>query len=260
MEIFGCGACSGDWIVVGVRGPLYQSIHVKKDSSPPGLSIASLPLIARHIQSQTPFTPEESQFLATIRPGNTIWPYYCYNNDALLYDGKTRMNEVWGNTVNLTRLVVHLSLRSPRQTIYYLICNATMVWRISQPPDNPPFEYVSTTVYKGGERYGIFPDSQWPQMRQFLERWNKEITKPALDWFFYRSALWLYLLLFSATIAAIRTRNWKYYLILLPVLLNALPVALASLVQTFRYLFPTMLISMLLSGYLITRRGDNTTL
>ena len=150
-------------------------------------------------------------------------------------------------------------LRSPQETVDHLICNSASIFRILAPKAGGqyhPYEASPINISPSPSRALEHSEGR------FSLAWNGgfiffnlgvKLYYSKLSWFFFRSPFWMYLLIFAACIAALRTARWGYLLVLLPVLLNTLPLAFISFIQAFRLVMPVMLVSLVFSGYLLTR-------
>jgi hypothetical protein len=79
--------------------------------------------------------------------------------------------------------------------------------------------------------------------------------EPQIDWLFWRNAFWMYLLIASGVVACVRMKNWKYMAVILPVLLNAIPLMLLSGGHISRYIFSTLLLGPLFGVGLLFLRS-----
>jgi hypothetical protein len=242
-------------LFLGVRGPLYRAVGVAQDTTNPGLQLALAHLIAAHTKAHTPLLPEERRLLGSIRDGGVPWPYNCYDNNKMAFDGNLHLDVLRSSTDALIRLSLALTRRNPSETLDHFICNGAFIFRILPPMagkhyapyDASPIEYYILT--------SITPQNStsWPGLRDFFYYLTRQMYFGSLYWFFWRSPFWMYLLIFAASVAAIRTTRKGYYLLPVPVLLNTLPLALVSFVQGYRFVMPVMLVSLLFSGYLLFR-------
>lgn len=244
-------------IWLGVKGPLYQVLNVDRASRNPGLGLALTHLIARHTQSGTEIQPQERILLKKVRGNDARWPYNCYWNNDLVYDRNLNIQSLRDNTYELGLLALRLTFRNPLATFKHLACNSSLVARITHPPN-----FYSEHVYETVALYiapdfndqlnAFAPTSLWPKLREEIYNSTNKLFYSRLSWFFWRAPFWMYLLLFSTAIAAIRSRNAGYFLIAVPVLLSTVPLAFFTFVQTYRFVFPMILVSLLFSGYLLT--------
>jgi hypothetical protein len=75
--------------------------------------------------------------------------------------------------------------------------------------------------------------------------------QPLVSWFFWRGAPFLYVLLLGAAVAALRARDWRYWVVVAPPVLVAGALVLAAPAQDYRYMYPVVLSGMILSPYLL---------
>jgi hypothetical protein len=145
-------------------------------------------------------------------------------------------------------MVFNLTLRNPGVTFNFLMQKASYIFQIFSPPfvriEHVPIEIMDNS-------YGLAVNPKLPQAHDLLIRLIAITERPKIEWFFWRNAFWMYLLIFAACVASMRTRNWKYMLVTLPVLLNAMPLVLLSGGHIYRYIIPTIWAGLLLSGFFL---------
>jgi hypothetical protein len=236
----------GLWL--GVRGPLYTWLKVQRPQGNPFISVLALNVINRQVNFDTPLQEDERQFLAQVRPGSPDWPYECYNLTKFYYDGNLDHNFMTRHTTELVRLAFKLTLRNPGETLQQWACTAASVVQITAPK-NTNYETAISEIYAND--LGLMSASQWPQVRALLLKLADETRTRRWGWLFWRSPLWMYIYLFATGVACLRAKTWKYLLLVIPVGLNAVQVAVFSVEQIFRYVYPMMLVGMVMSGPLL---------
>jgi hypothetical protein len=100
-------------------------------------------------------------------------------------------------------------------------------------------------------RYGIEQASLLPGLQPWIGRLVYLTDLPELDWFFWRNAFWMNLLIFACLVTGARTQSWKIFLVLVPILLNALPYAVYNPEYSARYILPTLLVGPIFATYLL---------
>jgi hypothetical protein len=245
----------GVW--AGIRGPVYNVLKVDKTSAMarvPGFGMAFAHLIARYTHTDTAFSADERALLLKIRPEKQ-WPYECELETDLFF---TKLD--WANlrdyTLDLGLLSAKLIFRNPEVFVGHIICNSAFLYQITQPADRL-YEPIETGVYPN--KFGIVRDSKFPAFTEFVSKWLDQ-SNPLYNWIFWRIPFWLYLLLGSVTSYAIRFKNPRALLLVLPVLFNMLPLALMTVLQSFRYVYSALVVSVLMSGffmYLNLQRDSN---
>jgi hypothetical protein len=243
---------------LGIRGPLYRAVGVPKGSTNPGVQLALAHMIARHTQARTALLPNERIFLASIRADDGAWPYNCYNNNLLAFDGRMDQGRLKRSTYALAQLALRLTLRSPGVTLKHLTCNGAFIYRILPPMTGKRYSpYEASPVNLSPEpridRQHLEISSHWPELRDAIFTLTESTYFSKLNGLFWRGPFWMYLLILAATIAVVRTKRREYWLLVTPVMLNTLPLAFISFIQAFRLVMPLMLVSLMFSGYLLTR-------
>jgi len=168
-------------------------------------------------------TPEERSILSQIHP----------EDDTIRLDALGRYSD------ELVKIAIAVSLRNPFVTIQYFLTNASFIFQVIQPP-GVRLSHVMMIVNEN--QFGFRPNSKLPIFGQLFRKIIAISEMPAVDWLFWRNAFWMYLLVFAGTITCIRLSSWKYYLVIIPVLLNALPLTFLVGSHISRYIFPTLLV------------------
>ncbi len=227
-----------------VKGPLYQltGVNTNKETLGKNLGVegTAFQVVHQHSQSNTALLPTEEALIQKIYP-----------------DQEINFNELGRFSKEIDELAIQLTLRNPVPTIEFLQKKASFIFQVLQPP-NRRIEYVGLTVYEN--TLGIKQSSILPWLQRKISHLFHLSSQPELDWLFWRNAFWMYLMIFAAAIACLRQKNWRYALLLAPLLLNALPLAVFSGGEISRYIYPTLLISPIFSGYLlfIPRKEDKS--
>jgi hypothetical protein len=237
---------SGLWL--GVRGPFYRWLEVQPTQGNPFISVLALNVIDRHVNFDTPLLEDERQLLAQVRPGAPDWPYDCYNFTEFYYDGYLDHEFMARHSIDLARLALELSLRNPGETLQQWVCTGASVFQITAPR-NTSYETAVGEIYAND--MGLQSASRLPQVRTLLLRLAGETRTRRWVWLAWRSPFWMYLYFFAIAVACMRAKSWRYLLLAVPVGLNALQVAVFSVEQIFRYVYPMMLVGMVMSGPLL---------
>jgi hypothetical protein len=235
----------GLWI--GIRGPVYDLLDVYKPSSSIARSI--LPqLIARYMDSDTLFMPSERSFLSNIRPEKK-WPYDCYNTSPLFFDDKTNLSYLYSNANEMLMLSARLIVRNPQVFTEQLICSGAFVYRITQPLGSA-YETVWPHV-ESPNNFGLISESKIPLMKAVLDKWYSITMEMRFNWIVWRVPFWGYLLFIGIVVYYIKSKEWRISLIGIPLILNSLPLVFIFSGAIFRYVFSTLLVSLLFSGPLL---------
>jgi hypothetical protein len=227
-----------------IIGPFYHYLEVNTKpvnlGKNPAIEAFLYSLIVKHYDSGTRFLPEEEALFKDI--------FSVVNNPSVDAPTLKEWSKLADSLEIMARTVLKLTLRSPGVTLEYLLKRTNYIFQVFQP-------YVDRVGYVATQNdpneFGLSIDSKLPGARSFLTTLANLTKRPKTDWFFWRNAFWMYLLVFAAVVASVRSRSWKYGLALLPVMLNALPLILFSGGQIYRYIIPTIWVSTLLSGYLL---------
>ncbi len=218
----------------GVTGPLYWAVGVNTTDlnfgKPQPLSTNIAYLIITHMRSGTPFQPEErALYERFVSPEAEVDP-----------------NALAANLKEITRLALRLAVRNPAVTVRYYLSRSAFIFQVTQPSLSR-IGYVARSIEDNP--YGLASAPLLPALQPKLNRLIDATETPALDWLFWRNAFWMYLMLLAVFVACVRLRSWRWALPLVPVLLNALPLALFSGGQIARYIWPTLLIAPLFAFF-----------
>lgn len=224
---------------LGARGPLYQWVGVNTaaaegGSQQPVLSNMAY-MIAAQYRAGAAFSAQDRALLREFRPA----------------EGEFDLAALPPRSAEITNLWLRLTLRNPGVTLRYFQARVAYIFQILQPPMTR-VGYVEQAIYENP--WGARADAKLPQAQPVLNRVIRRSELPAWDWLFWRNAFWMYLMGLATLTAWLRTRSAKWLVIYLPVLLNALPLALFSGGQIARYILPTLILAPIYSAYLYLAR------
>ena len=207
--------------------------------------------VASMIDQDVPLSKEEAEYLGTIR---------ALNQDRWMYTPTSVAVTIWGaqpetyfyfqvadSTIDRFREVHHsLILRYPGLFLRHLLRANAYLYNPAPPPP------IDATV----DLEFFLPESTDHKIRLLKEGipitpvfegindWVSEAALSSLEgrsrWFFWMPAHFMYLGIIGVLVAAWRRRDWRWLLILLPVLLNTASLAL-GVAQETRFQFPVFL-------------------
>jgi hypothetical protein len=236
------------WITV--KGPVYQFLQVQQNSSSAILPYLTVHQIAAHFSADTPMTVEEQTFLYTILPTENDWHYNCYSVVPTIWPEGAHFNwkVTWDKPDILLQTYWSLLLRNPNVNIHHLGCVTSMLWEVVKPEKSP---LLTVPV-----SFGLYDNPTYIVPNPLVEESSKiptlayAFSKLILEsqqgfWtIIWRPAVYLYLLLGGATVAAMRLRNWQVLLITLPVILHSAFLALLLVSPESRYQYPVFLVAL----------------
>ncbi len=237
-------------LVWACQGPLFRAAKVQRSGLSTYWVWPVLHHLAAHVSAQTPLEPDERGLIERIRPPGP-WPNDPYYVDTLFRDGKVHTDNAVALRDDLLRLSARLVWRRPLVTLGWLADRASVVWRITQPPGSGYYRTAleSTTdprVVDVARAQGISLAPPWPA----LQHWYTDLadgTQAHANSLIWRPALWMYLFVAGALLAAARARNARYLLVCVPVLVNSAFLAALAPGQDFRYQFPAYVVGLLLA-------------
>lgn len=226
----------------GITGPLYSAVGVNTTDLKYGKNQA-VPntmngLLFKHLNAETKITSGEEYFFTQGKIGEVEVDQKFLND----------------HITDLVKLSFKLTWRNPLVTVDFLTSKTNFVFQIRQPSANR-YETIGGDIVDNP--FDITASSSVPGIKAAVKNLISITEQPEYDWFFWRNAFWMYLLIFAVVIAIVRTKSWKYVLLVLPVIFNALPLAVFSGGQLSRYILPTLIISPLFIFYLALKKPLN---
>ncbi len=226
----------------GITGPLYSAVGVnttdvkygKNQAVPNTMNV----LLTKHRNAGTKITSGEEYFFTQEKIGEVEVDQEFLNE----------------HVKDLIILSIKLTWRNPLVTVDFLTSKTNFVFQIRQPSGNR-YETIGGDIIDNP--FGITASSPAPSVKAAVKNLISITERPEYDWFFWRNAFWMYLFIFAVVIAIVRTKNWKYVLLAMPVILNAIPLAVFSGGQLTRYILPTLMISPLYIFYLLLKQPLN---
>jgi hypothetical protein len=252
LSLAACAVC-----VAMVKGPLYRAVGVRP-LEPWAKAILAMHHIAAHIDAKTPLKPEERIVLNRIIPieNGKTWPYNPFSIDPIIADKNFNYDAVAKHLSDLYKIHVALMLRRPEVTLEHWKNSSRLIWQVRNSPvypaaifvvDHRALRYDTSMLGAPPEKWIFEPsDIGWtppPLVQTFYA--------PNYQWLAWRPALWMYLFFAGCTMAAVRSRNWKYLLVALPIFTQEGIMTISSISPDFRYHWGVTLTGILMSGYLL---------
>lgn len=233
-------------LTVGVR----RAVAATHEVSYPINTLQLVGVLGAHVAGGTELTADEKEVLSSFRPLEDSWEYHCYSNVPTLFSPKANIAAVSKHARALRELALRLTLRNPKPVLRHIVCASALVWRINDDVwangpaigFNSPTEYTTIYPAPGAPKLA----SQWralsAQLAELL-RWSVSLER---QWFFWRPALCLLVLLVGAALACLSTRSLKWAATLLPVVLHSAALALVVPSQDTRYQYVVYVVCLLL--------------
>lgn len=223
-----------------VKFPVYELLGVERERSV--ADRIQTYQVAAIIASGAELSEEERRVAEAILPLEDWKRYYSpFTLDPLTNSPRFNGRYLWTeeNRTQLTRTWVSLAREHPRALLRHLIKNSSLVWRIRQFPDG----YTMSMWFAiDPNDYGLVTRPLVPPLHRFLESLTRRVASgPDLVWFFCRPSLFLFVCLFSCALLALRWREGRAVLLVLPVVASAAPFLVFSPCQDTRYMYPVML-------------------
>ncbi len=233
--------CIALWLLVS--GPVYRlaGVNTRQETGGQNLGIPGWAVLLAdyHRQNGAELLSEELALIEHVAPGGQSFD----------------LVELARNAQSAQQMALRLTRQRPDLSLEFLLRQVGYVLTVFQPP-LARLGYVELRIYENP--FGIQPAPVLPVLQPVLKQLTLASEKPFIDWLFWRNAFWMYVLVISAAAAAIRRRSWQVLVVIVPVLFNALPLAVFSGGQIARYILPTLLAGPLLAGWLILERQPST--
>ena len=249
-------------VVAVIQGGLYRAIGVS-GTEHTGITGAVTHHIAAHLVNGTELTAQEHSKMTELIPiAGSSW-YDCELINSMVLNPNFDVNSMHELAADTRSLWWSLFTRDPGVDLAHLACKSHVVWHIRQVPGGHHYvtqlmrraDGVSTIVKND---FGLELDPIVSSLTGPLADVIIKTQRPLVSWFFWRGALFLYVLIFGAAVAAVRGRDWRYWAVVAPPVLVAVTLVLAAPAQDYRYMYPVVLSGMILGPYLLfgVARGE----
>jgi len=252
-------------VVAVVQGGLYRAIGVS-GTEHSGITGAVTHHIAAHLANGTELTTQEQSRMAELIPITGSSWYDCEQINSMVFNPDFDVNSMHELAADARSLWWSLFTRDPGVDFAHLACKSHIVWHIRQVPGG--HHYVTQLVRRAGGVSTILENDLGLKLDPIVSSLTDPLAdviiktqRPLVAWFFWRGALFLYVLVLGAAVAAVRARDWRYWAIVAPSVLVAVALVLAAPAQDYRYMYPVVLSGMILGPYLlfgVARKEPNT--
>jgi len=252
-------------VVAVVQGGLYRAIGVS-GTEHSGITGAVTHHIAAHLANGTELTTQEQSRVAELIPITGSSWYDCEQINSMVFNPNFDVNSMHEQAADARSLWWSLFTRDPGVDLDHLACKSHIVWHIRQVPGG--HHYVTQLVQRADGVSTILENDLGLKLDPIVSSLTGPLAdviintqRPLVSWFFWRGALFLYVLVLGAAVAAVRARDWRYWAIVAPPVLVAVTLVLAAPAQDYRYMYPVVLSGMILGPYLlfgVARREPNT--
>ena len=250
-------------LYAGVKGPLYRLAKVDQNGSGQS-NLILLHHIAAHLDAGSVFTSAERDYLDSFLPLSE-WDYSCcYMGPIYFADGFDQTRFLNSTDQNL-ELAFNLFKRDPLVDFRHLFCAGEVIWKYG----NTQCSIKSTNGFYSIENddivwiipndVGLETNSQLPALvKPYVEYLRKFGFFDSRLVFYLDPALYLYLAAFFAMVAALRFRNWRAWLVALPIISQSAILFVINFVPAFRYLYSNLLVGTFFIGLLfISSKNTN---
>jgi hypothetical protein len=241
------------WLVM--IGPVYTFSHVVRMK--PGLQFM-VHHVAAHLNAGTPMNAEQTAFLNELCPTRDRWRYNCLSvmttiGHRFQRDRRFNWDFLAANQIRFAKLLVELTVRNPKVALDHFKCQSAFVWNVKAPPP----QQGTITLEESGKittmmnnKFGLSLNSKLSSallhivgtLVQFAEPFERLMRSPAL---------YLYFALGVAALISVRLREWRYLLIVTPLVINSAVLALTAPMPAFRFLWSNCLVASFCVGFLL---------
>ena len=238
-----------------VKGPLYSVIHV--DRSKTGQeNLILLHHIAAHLDAGTELDAEEEEYLDSLMPIPDWFYYSCYVG-TISYDDHFDRERFLSSSTENQKIAFDLFLKDPAVDIYHTFDSAELVWKFlnnhcimkslhgfsSWKPGQVSWVIENDLGFKSDSKIPAFVHPYVDFLRVFGIR--DDFLVPYL-----RPALYLYQSIFICVILVIQRKDFKAFLICLPILIQSLILYLISYAPAVRYQYSNHLVGLFMIAVL----------
>jgi hypothetical protein len=241
--------------VVVVQVVLYDALDIPEIGHP-GIDGVTIHHIGAHLDAGTALTAEDQAELDELIPISQPW-YNCESINSFVFNPDFNLQAMHERAARARALWWSLFTRNPGADLRHVACSSHVVWRIRHVPGD--YQYGTQLSFDpqgdvqtvATNAYGLTLDPVASPLTGSLTDLIVETQRPAVSWLWWRGPFYLYLLFFGAAIAALRARDCRYWATVAPGALVAITLVIAAPVQDFRYMFPVVLLGMVIGPYLL---------
>ena len=234
-----------------ITGPVYSGFDVPQTKLRQS-NLIYLHHIAAHVDAGTELTTAEKDYIDSFLPIEK-WNYLCNYVGTISYDSDfQRVDFLQSGRKNFS-LAFSLFLREPLIDIKHMFCASDLVWRVPSTYVKSGHSFFSWTSENSGwvetNDFGITEDSFIPRFISPIKSWLREFgfADDYLVWYL-RPAFYSYLTLFSISILFIKVKEWRIWIVGIPVISQYLIMFLVSFAPAYRYHYGTCLAGLFLIG------------
>jgi len=223
------------FLYFGITGPLYNLLDVQESTA---LEESSLSLYEMAAYSLPESQPDQ------IIKNMEIWPpnWNCSIWSKLGSDWKKNSIDKSQPKIDVVKNII---TRIPKILLYNYRCERSLAFIIYDPyGEVRNASHVEVLV--DPNPFGIVHDSKLPKLRDWVANFViKTSHNPNLNWLFWRPAIFLYITFLTSSILILRNRNFRFILIIVPGLLQAITLTLIFAAPNFRYYYATYLVALI---------------
>ncbi|WP_102264280.1 DUF6020 family protein [Mesobacillus jeotgali] len=229
-------------------GPIFEALKVR-DSDPNELLSIPSQQLANVIVHDGKMTEGQKNYLNEIFP-LAMWKeyYHPYTSDPIKFSDEYNREAIFPNRFNeYLKVWWNVCLQNPTLAIDSFLKQTSIVWQINEPEGLGQQSTYVTYIHEN--KYGIeritVSENIRNMMTDYLEVSKTEGIVKMVIW---RPALHMFIALFFGYIAYLRF-GVKSLLVLLPFMLNIMSIFVAVPAQSYRYLYGTTLVMVIIILY-----------
>jgi len=250
-----------------IKGPLYSAI-IPNRTSTGQTNLIYLHHIAAHLDSGTPISEADREYLEQFMPLED-WDYWCCYVGTISYDREFDRSSFLDNTSKNMHLAFRLFMKNPWVDVKHMACAGELTWKFTNNQCYMKSTHGVNNWLPGKvdwiipNDFGLEEQSLFPQMVDtFISFFRKFGFLDDMLVFYLRPAFWLYVGIFSVSIALIRRNEFRLLSLVLPILTQSLILLMVSFAPAYRYHYGTCLAGILLIGlaFLPVEKTDGTSI
>lgn len=238
--------------VVLIKGPIYAIYKVNRDADVIRV-VFQCAQIADVYNMNGMITADQMNFISEIAPPDAWRYHYHPYNSALViffnpnfnlgfaYEHRQKLNRAWFEIVTKNWMIL-LKDRVKKGSAF---------WSIVEPSQGYTYAVHVQAVPEGIDpnTSGLHLSHPVPILEHYLRGIINTTSKPSLNWFFYRPALYIYLCIFLCMLLLFIAKRREVVVLVAPPLVHSFMMALIVESQDSRYFFYIFLIAPVMVGY-----------
>jgi hypothetical protein len=250
-------------LLVVMYGPIYSFLNVKRE--PEFGTLLPFHHIAAHLQAGTSLSPNEKEYLSNLAPLDG-WNYDCClvnSTTKAIFPGFAEQNFdlplLKQDIRKPTQIALSLFLKDPLVDLRHMVCAGQQVYSLKSSCPDRIVVSLNDLLESSDPRklffltenlMGFTSDSKLPEFIIYAHPYLQVFSEGLLHKLNYTTAIYLYISIFCTVLLAVRKKQWRITLFLIPVLVQSVTLLLINISQTYRYQYGAILVGLLSLGFI----------